>query len=91
METARQGAREFPREMEFPTEWTMIEDGASWREPPQLAEAKNEELDSEEGLEEKKTPLVAHAHASCEAEALSQPCSSGKPFKVQSELGPHAR
>jgi len=64
METARQWATAIPREMEFPTEWTMVDDGASLREEPQLAGAKNEEMDSGERIEEKKTPLVAHACAS---------------------------
>ena len=64
MKTARKGPTEVRREMEFPDEWTMVDDGANLREEPQLAEAKNEKMDSEEEIEEKKTPLVAHAHAS---------------------------
>jgi len=58
MKTARQAATELLRELEFPTEWTMVDDEVKWPEEPQLAKAKNEEMDTGEEIE---TPLVAHA------------------------------
>jgi hypothetical protein len=64
MEKARKGPTAVRREMDFPTEWTMVDDGANLREEPKHAEAKNEKMESQEEIEEKKTPLVAHAHAS---------------------------
>ena len=63
METARQRTAQFLRELEFPTEWTMV-DEANLRQQLQLTNQKNEETGSGEGIEEKKTPLVAHACAS---------------------------
>jgi hypothetical protein len=64
METVRRGPTADRREMEFPTEWTIVDDGAKLREGPQLAEKRNEKMDSGEEKEEKKAPLAAHAHAS---------------------------
>jgi hypothetical protein len=63
METARLAVTKCLREMDFPTEWTMV-DEANLRQQPQLGDAKNEEMDNGDGLEEKKIPLVAHACAS---------------------------
>ncbi len=63
METARQRTAQLLRESGFPTEWTMV-DEANLRQQPQLAAPKNEEAGSGEEIEEKKTPLVAHACAS---------------------------
>jgi hypothetical protein len=64
MEKARKGPTAVRREMDFPTEWTMVDDGANLREEPQLAVEKNAKVDSGEEIEDKKTPLAAHACAS---------------------------
>jgi hypothetical protein len=43
--------------MEFPTEWTMVDEEANpWEEP------KEERVDSEADSEKVKTPLAAKAH-----------------------------
>ena len=58
MVAARRGATVVPQEIEFPTEWTMVDDGANLREEPQ-----DEKIDSEAGSEAVKTSLAAQAHA----------------------------
>ena len=58
MVAARRGATVVQQEIEFPTEWTMVDDGANLREEPQ-----DEKIDSEGGSEKVRTPLAAQAHA----------------------------
>ena len=58
MVAARRGATVVQQEIEFPTEWTMVDDGANLREEPE-----EQKIDSEAGSETVKTPLAAQAHA----------------------------
>lgn len=60
MVAARRRARQ---EIEFPTEWTMVDEGVNLREEPQQEEPQQEKIKSEEGSEKVKTPLAAQAHA----------------------------
>ena len=60
MVAARRGATVVQQETEFPTEWTMVDDGANLREEPQEEKIK---IESEAGSETVKTPLAAQAHA----------------------------
>ena len=58
MVPAMPGVREVRQEREFPTEWTMVDEGANLSEEP-----KEERLDSEAGSQKVETPLAAKAHA----------------------------
>jgi hypothetical protein len=52
------GATVVRQEMEFPTEWTMVDEGTNLKKEP-----KEEGTDSEVGAEEVETPVAAQAHA----------------------------
>ena len=58
MVPARPGVTVVGQEIEFPTEWTMVDEGANLSEEP-----KEERLDSEAGSQKVETPLAAKAHA----------------------------
>lgn len=55
---ARPGATVVRQEIEFPTEWTMVDEVTNLREEP-----KEEGIDGEAGAEKVETPLAAKAHA----------------------------
>lgn len=58
MVRARPGETVVRQEIEFPTEWTMVDEVANLKEEP-----NEERIDSEAGSEEVTTPLAAQAHA----------------------------
>jgi hypothetical protein len=58
MVPARTGATVVRQEMEFPTEWTMVDEGTNLKK-----ESKEEGTDSEVGAEKVETPVAAQAHA----------------------------
>jgi hypothetical protein len=58
MVPARTGATVVRQEMEFPTEWTMVDEGTNLKK-----ESKEEKTDSEVGVEKVETPVAAQAHA----------------------------
>jgi hypothetical protein len=58
MVPARPGVTKVREEREFPTEWTMVDEGANLSEEP-----KEERLDSEAASQKVEVPLAAKAHA----------------------------
>ena len=58
MGPARTGATVVKQEIEFPTEWTMVDEGENLGEGSQEAGT-----DSQVGAEKVETPLAAQAHA----------------------------
>ena len=58
MVPARTGATVVRQEIEFPTEWTMVDEGTKLKEESQEAGT-----DSQAGAEKVETPLAAQAHA----------------------------
>jgi hypothetical protein len=58
MVPARTGATVVRQEIEFPTEWTMVDEGTNLKEGSQEAGT-----DSQAGAEKVEAPLAAQAHA----------------------------
>jgi hypothetical protein len=58
MVPARTGATVVRQEVEFPTEWTMVDEGTNLK-----IESKEEGTDSEVGAEKAEIPVAAQAHA----------------------------
>jgi hypothetical protein len=58
MKTAKQGTTAGQRDKEFPTEWTIVDEGTSAQEKP-----KKKKADSKEDTETVKAPLAARSHA----------------------------
>jgi len=58
MVPARTDATVVRQEIEFPTEWTMVDEGTNLKEKSQEAGT-----DNQAGTEKVETPLAAQAHA----------------------------